>query len=129
MAQETRAAIGSITPGFWHSAVLSGLLAGVYLSNLLPDPLDLIATAVVYTALITFIIVQSRSSSVRHRVAPRMGWGMLVCAAVGLVSYCTAAYLEDHAGMPWIWAPAALLVGGSILVIDRRCRKKGIPAP
>ncbi|MFF4159534.1 hypothetical protein [Streptomyces sp. NPDC001678] len=128
LAEQAQVAVTSITPGPAYSVKLSLALAGVYLSHLLPEPWDMVGLVLMYVVMVTVIAVQFRSSGVRHRVQPGMKRGMLGAAALAFVVYLAALYLGDHQGMPWIWAPAGLLVGGGILVIDRKTRKKGIAA-
>ncbi|MDT0450371.1 hypothetical protein [Streptomyces hesseae] len=128
LAEQAQVAVVSVTPGPAYSVKLSLALAGVYLSHLLPEPWDFVGIALMYVLMLTVIVAQFRSSGVRHRVRPGMKRGMLLAAVFAFVVYLTALYLDDHQGMPWIWAPAGLLVGGGILVHDRQTRKKGIAA-
>ncbi|WP_099200451.1 hypothetical protein [Streptomyces cinnamoneus] len=129
LATEAQGAVGSLAPGRWYGTSLSAALAGVYFSQLLPDPLDLVGLALMYVLMLTVIVVQLSSSGVRHRMHPSMKRGAILCGVLGLVTFLGAMVLEDWAGMPWIWVPAGLLVAGGVHVLDHKARQKGIPTP
>ncbi|GAA2713401.1 MULTISPECIES: hypothetical protein [Streptomyces] len=128
LAERTRAAVGSIEPDRRYGVALSLGLAGVYFSHLLPEPLDLVGLAAMYVGMLTTLVLQVRSSGVRHRLHPAMKRSMAVAAAIGLLTYLAALALEHWTGTPWIWVPAGLLAGGGVHVLDRNARTKGIPA-
>ncbi len=128
LAEEAQEAVGSLTSDRWYGVALSAALAGVYFSNLLPEPFDLVGLAAMYVGMLVVLTLQFRSSGVRHRLTPSLKRGMLVAGALGLAAYLAALALEHWAGMSWIWIPAGLLVGGGVHVLDRTARKKGIPA-
>ncbi|MFF4409398.1 hypothetical protein ACWD4B_00300 [Streptomyces sp. NPDC002536] len=129
LAEQAQAAVGSIKPSRRYELKLAACVAAVFLANLLPRPYDLVAIAVSFACLITFVIRQVQTSGVKHRYTPKVGRQMLGGAVLGLLGFVGADLLDRLAGMSWIWVLAALLVAGGTLVIDRFPRKKGIPAP
>ncbi|MFF4225530.1 hypothetical protein ACX9I7_02575 [Streptomyces sp. L500] len=128
LAEQAQVAVASLTPGRAFDVKLSLCVAGVYLSHLLPEPWDIVGLALMYVIMLTVLALQFRSSGVRHRVQPGMKRSMLGAAALAFGLYMVALYLDDHQGMPWIWAPAGLLAAGGILALDSKTRKKGIAA-
>ncbi|MFI9200270.1 hypothetical protein [Streptomyces sp. NPDC053048] len=128
LVEEAQAAVGSITPGRWYQATMSAFVAAIFLTNLLPDPFDITAVGIVFVGMMTFVVVQVRRMGVMHRATPKTGRQLTVGAIMGISVYIAALVLERQAGMPWVWVPAALLVAGGILVLEKNSRKKGIPA-
>ncbi|MEV4742033.1 hypothetical protein [Streptomyces sp. NPDC049555] len=128
LAEQAQEAVCSIKPSRWYEWTMSSLVAAVFFVNLLPEPFDLVALGAVYAAIVTVLWLQFRASGVRRRATPALKRGAAACAVLAMLSYLGALLLEDWAGMSWIWAPAGLLVGGVVHVLDRTSRTKGIPA-
>ncbi|MEU1375888.1 hypothetical protein ABZ442_19825 [Streptomyces triculaminicus] len=128
LAEQAQAAVGAISPGRWYQPTLAAFLVGIFLTNLLPDPFDFTAVIVLFVGMMTFVVLQVRKMGVMHRATPKTGRQMAVGALLGITVYVTALVVEHQADMPWVWVPAALLVGGGILGLERHSRTKGIPA-
>ncbi|MFI9238406.1 hypothetical protein [Streptomyces sp. NPDC053079] len=128
LAEAAQAAVGAIAPGRWYHPTLSAFVAAIFLTNLLPDPLDITAVGVLFVGMMTFVFVQARTMGVLHRVTPEAGRQAAGGAVIGLAMYVAALVVDRQADMPWVWVPAALLTGGGILILGNNSRKKGIPA-
>ncbi|GHG69658.1 hypothetical protein GCM10018779_43150 [Streptomyces griseocarneus] len=128
LAEEAKAAVGAISPGRWYQPTLAAFVIGIFLTNLLPDPFDITALGVLFVGMMTFVVVQVRKMGVMHRATPETGRQIAVGALIGGAVYVAALVVDSQADMPWVWVPAALLVGGGILGLERHSRTKGIPA-